>query len=164
MYSNPLNSTKISVEPFNPGLIIWVWFYRVMEKFALNQDWGTLSKGWPKNFLLSFIKVSTIQGHNFQTQECNNLSSETVQKIKRIIETCLKKCLKIAKKSNLTQCNIQWFFYAAHVILLLWARIPSFTVESIFRHLGLDSGSGFDSRSERESNTEQESRLNPRSW
>ena len=55
------------------------------------------------------------------------------------------------------------------MILLLWARIPSFTVESIFRHIGLDSGSdfdsgsGFDSRSERESNTEQESRLNPRS-
>ena len=52
-------------------------------------------------------------------------------------------------------------------MLLLWAWIPSFTVESKFRHieldLGLDSGSGFDSRSEQESNTEQESSLNPRS-
>ena len=54
------------------------------------------------------------------------------------------------------------------MILQLWVQIPSFTVESKFRHielaLGLDSGSVFDSRSERESNTEQESRLNPKSW
>ena len=53
------------------------------------------------------------------------------------------------------------------MILLLWAQIPSFTVESQFRHieleLGLDSGSVFDSRSERESITEQVSRFNPRS-
>ena len=41
-----------------------------------------------------------------------------------------------------------FYFYAAHVILLLWAWIPCFTVESQFRHestieldLGLDSRS-----------------------
>ena len=28
--------------------------------------------------------------------------------------------------------GITYFFYAAHVILLLWALIPSFTLESIF--------------------------------
>ena len=64
-------------------------------------------------------------------------------------------------------------FCAAHVILLLWAQIPSVAVEFKFRHIELDlgldfgsvfdSGFVFDSRSEQESNTEQESSLNPRS-
>ena len=39
------------------------------------------------------------------------------------------------KKGNSSR---NWLFYAAHVILLLWALIPSFTLESIFAYFNLE--------------------------